>query len=468
MNERANLASRINTMHDTQTIAAIATAPGKGGIGIVRLSGSKALTIAQHITQIEYQPRYAHFCAFTVQIEGKPTQIDQGLSLYFKAPHSFTGEDVVELHAHGGPVVLQQLMQALVELGAVHAEPGEFSQRAYLNNKIDLTQAEAIADLINATTTASAQSAAKSLKGDFSTWVNQTSTAILKLRLYIEAAIDFPEEEIDFLSDQKVADALQLLRQTLNETLVKAQQGALLRDGMQLVIAGKPNAGKSSLMNQLAGKESAIVTDIEGTTRDILQETIHIDGMPLHIFDTAGLRDNPDTVEEIGIARARQALKEADLILVVIDSNDVANDIINQSQGLIAELALANDNLLLVYNKIDQVVLDTPQSVAGFPALFLSAKMGEGIDALRHQLAKSAGLQGNSHSVCSARQRHVVALKQTQRHLDAADALLHTSQAGELMAVELNWAHNALGDITGQVSSDDLLGEIFSSFCIGK
>ncbi len=452
---------------DGDTIVAIATAPGRGGVGIVRLSGPRATTIGEQICQRRFKPRQAHFCQFQEQ-DG--TVIDSGIALYFAAPNSFTGEDVVELQGHGGPVILDLLVKTCCAYGARLARAGEFSERAFLNDKLDLAQAEAIADLINSTTEQSARSASRSLAGAFSTEVHALSDAVIQLRIYVEAAIDFPEEEIDFLSDGLVSSQLESLIRQLQQVLQQARQGTLLQEGMKLVIAGRPNAGKSSLLNALAGQDTAIVTPIEGTTRDVLREHIQIDGMPLHIVDTAGLRDSSDAVEQEGIRRAWQEMASADRILLVVDSttaepNDSIATLWPEKEQRLGEAM----PVTLIYNKTDLSQRPATLYTQGDDAVIeLSAKTGEGMDLLRQHLKSVMGYSETSGASFSARRRHLVALETAASFLEAGRDQLAGAGAGELLAEDLRHCHNALGEITGAVSSDEMLGKIFSSFCIGK
>ncbi|MEG4317150.1 MULTISPECIES: tRNA uridine-5-carboxymethylaminomethyl(34) synthesis GTPase MnmE [unclassified Pseudomonas] len=455
----------MSTVRDT--IAAVATAPGRGGVGIVRVSGPRARALAITLSGREPTPRHAHYGPFHAN-DGEV--IDEGLLLFFPGPHSFTGEDVLELQGHGGPVVLDQLLRRCVELGARLARPGEFSERAFLNDKIDLAQAEAIADLIEASSTQAARNAVRSLQGDFSRRVHQLTERLIQLRIYVEAAIDFPEEEIDFLADGHVLQLLDGVRNELSAVLREAGQGALLRDGMTVVIAGRPNAGKSSLLNALAGREAAIVTDIAGTTRDVLREHIHIDGMPLHVLDTAGLRNTDDQVERIGVQRALDAIGSADRVLLVVDaSSPEASDPMALWPEFLASRPQP-DKVTLIRNKADltgeAVVLN--QSVDGHVTLSLSAKAGEGIDLLREHLKQCMGYEQTAESSFSARRRHLDALRLAEQYLQHGHAQLTQAGAGELLAEDLRLAQQALGEITGAFSSDDLLGRIFSSFCIGK
>ena len=436
------------------TIAAIATPPGTGGVSIIRISGGEALAIAARVSGITPAPRRATLAHIR---DARGDTLDQALLLYYPAPHSYTGEDTLEIQGHGGIAVTQAVLAAVLDAGARLAEPGEYTRRAYLNNKIDLAQAEAIADLINARSQAAVKAANRSLQGDFSRQIETLAADLLALRIYIEAALDFPEEEIDFLREGDIAAHLQGWGERLRTLLAQSTQGRLMNDGINLVIAGKPNAGKSSLLNALVGEERAIVTAQAGTTRDIVRETILIHGMPVNILDTAGLREASDLVEQEGIRRTRQALNQADLILLLRDGSalDDRDD----------ELP-ANIPQLLAYNKADQ----TPPAVQAQHAdgLWISAKTGAGIDALRDAIACAVGRDSREESPYIARERHLRALHQAERHYQHALAQLHASQNGELIAEDLRLAHDALGSITGAVSSDDLLGHIFSSFCIGK
>ena len=385
--------------------------------------------------------------------------------LYFEAPASFTGEHVLELHGHGGPVVMDSLLRRVLSLGARPARPGEFSERAYLNNKLDLAQAEAIADLIESATTAAAHAAARSLQGEFSDRVHALIESLTRLRMYVEAAIDFPEEEIDFLADDAVAKMLSGVRAAFDDLSARTRQGQLLRDGMTLVIAGRPNAGKSSLLNALSGRDAAIVTEIPGTTRDVLREHIEIDGLPLHIVDTAGLHDSDDPVELAGMQRAREALEHADRVLLVID---------DQAGFTAADAAILDDlpagvPHMRLFNKIDLSGRDAGLTEHnGQPSLALSLHSGAGLDALREYLKQSVGYADHAEGSFSARRRHVDALRRAAAHVETGRLQLEQQRAGELLAEELRLAQQVLGEITGEVSSDELLGRIFSSFCIGK
>ena len=451
------------------TIAALATAAGRGGVGIVRVSGPLALDIAQAIVHFEPKNRYAHYCDF-YDLEGH--RLDQGIALYFKGPHSFTGEDVIEFQAHGGPIILDLLLKTIVSRGARLAEAGEFSQRAFFNDKLDLVQAEAISDLINSTSEQAARSALRSLQGDFSNQVDQIVADLIGLRMYVEAAIDFPEEEVDFLSESNVLEQVDTLIKTLSELINNANQGALLTEGMRVVIAGRPNAGKSSLLNALAGRDSAIVTDIEGTTRDVLKEQINIDGMPLHIIDTAGLRESADKVEQIGIDRAWQEIEQADRILLVVDASSLDSGSDSLPQALwpeFIEKLNAQDHLTIVRNKVD-ILLEEPgiSNLGDYPLISISAKHKRGLSILQEHLKECVGYKANNEGTFTARRRHLEALNRALDAIDLGRRQLVEINAGELLAEELRIAQDSLGEITGKFRPDDLLGEIFSSFCIGK
>ncbi len=445
----------------SETIAAIATPPGRGGVGIIRISGENLDAISDGIIGAMPEPRHAAYRRFR---DGAGEIIDEGLALYFPAPHSFTGEEVLELQGHGGPIILDMLMERVLELGARPARPGEFSERAFLNNKLDLAQAEAIADLIDSSSRAAARLANRSLQGEFSKQVHALVDQLIHLRMYVEAAIDFPEEEIDFLSDGKVSADLHFLSDKLEHVQNSARIGALLRDGMQLVIAGRPNAGKSSLLNALSGRESAIVTDVPGTTRDLLREQIQIDGMPLHLIDTAGLRHSEDTVEQIGIRRAREEIGKADLILWVFDAGTGLEQDREDLEALPEGIPVT-----LICNKIDKSDAKCPDYHRyGHEMIGLSAKTGEGVETLIAHLKATMGYQGEESGEFIARRRHLEALKKARKHLDSGRRALDQSLSGELLAEDLRQAQMALSEITGEFTADDLLGEIFSSFCIGK
>jgi tRNA modification GTPase len=445
------------------TIAAIATPPGQGGIGVIRVSGPKALEIANHLLNRTPTPRHAHYATFYDQ-ESKI--LDQGIALYFPKPHSFTGEDVLELQVHGSPIVLDLLLRYLLTLGAVLAKPGEFSERAFLNGKIDLVQAEAIADLISAASEQAATSALRSLQGAFSRQIDQLVAALIELRMYIEAGLDFPDEDIDLLENQHVNSSLEKIKNTLQQVQACAQQGVLLKEGMQVVIAGQPNVGKSSLLNQLSGQDNAIVTDIPGTTRDVLREHIQIDGLPLHIIDTAGLRHTTDVVEQEGIRRAQQAIAQADRILLVLDTPSATLPDFSAYFDKLPEL----DKLTIIVNKIDlhQGQPKLEQHAMGYWTLHLSAKTGVGIDLLRAHLKACLGFNATAENIFIARRRHLDALASADAHLKQAETGLQENQAVEFVAEELRLTQSALSEITGQFLPDDLLGEIFSRFCIGK
>ncbi len=440
----------------SETIAAIATPPGNGGVGIIRISGTKALAIARYFLNKTPIPRYVHYTDFTDQ---NGTVIDSGLLLYFKAPHSFTGEDILELQGHGGSVVMDILLRRILAFDVRLARPGEFSERAFLNNKLDLAQAEAIADLINSSTEQSARCAGRSMQGVFSKKINALLEELIELRTYVEAAIDFVDEEIDFLSDGIVEKKIIALAGRIRNINRTAQQGQLLRDGMNIVLAGKPNAGKSSLLNALAGFDVAIVTDIAGTTRDILRQSIQIDGMPLHIIDTAGLRDSENVIEKEGIRRAHQEIQQADRVLLLVDSREQFVDpaLLQTLPGKIP--------ITVLYNKIDLTGQPPGQQDNGF---YISVKTGAGMDLLKQHLKTCMGYQEDADNVFIARRRHIEALNQAHAALENGLQHLRQRQAGELVAEELRLAQNSLGEITGKFTSDDLLGRIFSSFCIGK
>lgn len=441
-------------MATTDTIAAIATPPGRGGVGVIRISGPDALSIGERLANKKLVARKAIYADFK---DDTNTSLDSGLAIFFAGPKSFTGEDVVEIQGHGGPVVQDLLLASIIQFGARQARPGEFSERAFHNDKLDLAQAEAIADLIDSSTAEAAKGAMRSLQGEFSKKVHALLERLIHLRMYVEAAIDFPDEEIDFLADEKVQMAVEALQMALRTTLFQAGQGAVLRNGLRLVIAGKPNAGKSSLLNALSGHEAAIVTDIPGTTRDVIRETISIDGLPVHIIDTAGLRDSEDHVEQIGVQRAKQAINQADHVLLVVDAMDDLNDLV----------VVSHPNQTIVINKLDLV--DTPSLVNhGKDVLYVSAKTGAGIDELKSHIKKLAGFSQGGETLYTARRRHITALEQAQSAVERGLQQLKVYRAGELLADELLQAQNALNSITGEFTADDLLGEIFSGFCIGK
>ena len=440
------------------SIAAIATAPGRGGIGVVRVSGHDLATLAHGMVGKTPLPRRAAYASF---LDAQGQILDQGLVLFFPAPQSYTGEDVLEFQGHGGIAVLQLVLQRCLELGARLAQPGEFTQRAFLNNKLDLAQAESVADLIDATTGQAARSAMRSLLGEFSTVIHQLVAQLIELRMLVEAMLDFPEEELEFpdvtLRDSRLAS----IRSDVNKTLALAQQGSLLREGAHVVLIGQPNVGKSSLLNCLSGEDVALVSEVPGTTRDVIRQSIQISGVPLHIIDTAGLRDAQDTVELMGIARTRTTIQKADVILLMIDGTQG----MSEEDKKIADELPASTPRLYIYNKID--LLDQTARIEqrdGKDFTYISAKTGEGIDLLRSKLLALIGWHQEA-GVFMARERHVRALLLAQQHL--ASASLQGGRA-EFFAEELRLAQDALNKITGEFSSDDLLGEIFSRFCIGK
>jgi tRNA modification GTPase len=441
------------------TIAAIATASGAGGIGIVRVSGPLCQTIATQILGHCPSPRYAAYLDFK-QDNGE--LIDRGIAIYYNAPHSYTGEEVLELQGHGGTALMQILLARCIALGARQAAPGEFTRRAYLNDKLDLAQAEAVADVINAATMEAAKSAVRSLSGEFSQTINSLLSELINLRLYVEACLDFPEEEIDFITQGRVAEKIAKNQAVLATIFSKAKQGALLRDGVNVVLIGQPNVGKSSLMNALSGEEVAIVTPIAGTTRDAIKSEIQINGVPLHIIDTAGLRETDDEVEKIGIARTYQATETAHIALLLVD----ATHGIGEQEKLIIDRLPQEMTKIWVHNKID-VSQEQPQVLDNNNAMhiYLSAKTGLGLDLLKSHLLSLVGYQQNAEGVFMARARHLEALNQVALHLQQASAQINVA---ELVAEELRLAQESLSSITGEFTPDDLLGEIFSKFCIGK
>ena len=454
-------------MINQETIAAQATAPGRGGVGIIRVSGKLARQVAEKLLGKCPKTRYAEYVPFKA-LSGE--ELDQGIALFFEGPNSFTGEDVLELQGHGGPIVLDMLLKEICKISDVRlAKPGEFSERAFMNDKLDLTQAEAIADLINATSEQAAKSALHSLQGEFSKHIDTLVEQVIHLRMYVEAAIDFPDEEIDFLSDGKVSGDLNAIITQLTEVTNQAKQGSIIREGMRVVIAGRPNAGKSSLLNALAGRDAAIVTDIAGTTRDVLREHIHIDGMPLHIIDTAGLRDSPDVVEQIGIERAWDEIKQADRVLFMLDGTESHETDPATIWPEFVDKLPDNLGITVIRNKIDlsgeQVGI---QQQHHHPVISLSAKNNQGIELVKEHLKECMGYQGATEGGFMARRRHLEALNKAAYHLHTGRDQLEMHIAGEILAEELRLTQQYLNEITGEFSSDDLLGKIFSSFCIGK
>ncbi|CAN5268581.1 tRNA uridine-5-carboxymethylaminomethyl(34) synthesis GTPase MnmE [soil metagenome] len=445
------------------TIAAVATPPGRGGIGIVRISGIRVADVAKAVVGRLPEPRHARFGAFR---DADGSALDHGLALFFPAPHSFTGEDVLELHCHGGPVVCDLLLARVLGLGVRAARPGEFSERAFLNDKLDLAQAEAVADLIDSGSTAAARAAVRSLQGEFSQRVRDLVDSVTDLRVYVEAAIDFPDEEIDLLGGDVLRDRVEALLARFDDLSAVARQGCLLREGMTVVLAGRPNVGKSTLLNRLAARDAAIVTEVPGTTRDVLRERIDIDGLPLHIVDTAGLRDTEDIVEKEGVRRTREQIAQADRVLLIVDAAD------QRADGEPAELlgiAPPSVAVTMVRNKID-LTGDSPgfEPGEGRATVAISAATGAGLDTLRAHLKSSVGFQSESVGLLTARRRHLAALAAARAHVERGRTELVESAAGDLLAEELRLAQRALGEITGEVTSDELLGRIFASFCIGK
>jgi len=441
------------------TICALATAIGQSGIGVIRVSGPLSKVISKKILQKKLMPRHAFYGAF---YDNEGNTIDKGVAIYFPGPNSYTGEDVVEFQGHGGMSVMRKLLEIALFLGARLSEPGEFSKRAFLNGKMDLVQAEAVQDLIQSSSEESALSAVRSLTGEFSDRINHLLTELTSLRVFVEATIDFSDEEIDFLESHQVSTKLKNLKDLLKNILDSANQGAILRDGLHVAIAGKPNAGKSSLLNALTKQPSAIVTDIAGTTRDVLKETIHVDGMPLHIIDTAGLHNSDDIIEQEGIKRAYTEINNADVVLLVFDTKDNLPDF-----SILPDL-VKNKPIICIRNKIDLSNTESEINKLGIQLeVSLSAKNGDGVDLLRKTLAEFAGLNSNGEGVFLARKRHIDSIDQTLIYINSALEQLEGG-ASELVAEDLRQAGMSLGQITGEFSSDDLLGEIFSSFCIGK
>jgi tRNA modification GTPase len=448
-------------VNSPDTIVAVASAAGRGAVGVVRVSGPLVPQIAAGILGVLPAPRRARFSKF---LDARGRSLDEGLALYFPSPASYTGEHVLELQGHGGTLVVDMLLKRLLELGCRMARPGEFSERAYLNGKIDIAQAEAIADLIDAGTTAAARAAVRSMQGEFSARVAELKDGITALRTYVEAAIDFPDEEVDFLSGDALRGRLAAVFGAFESITAAAQQGALLREGLQVVIAGKPNAGKSSLLNKLAQDEVAIVTDVPGTTRDVLRRQVHLDGLPVNLIDTAGLRRAVDVVEAEGVRRAHSEIAKADRVLYVLDAAGPPDAA--ELEQLPPEVPVT-----LIFNKID-LSGTSPRleagDAAGPPRVYLSALNGAGLDLLRTHLKQSAGYQDSESGAFSARRRHLDALRRARGHVQDAAEILSSTRAFELFAEDLRLAQQALGEITGEFTSEDLLGEIFSSFCIGK
>jgi tRNA modification GTPase len=450
------------------TIVAVASAAGRGAVGVIRVSGPRVPQIAAGILGGLPAPRRARFSSF---LDAQGGSVDEGLALYFPAPASYTGEHVLELQGHGGALVVDMVLKRLLELGCRMARPGEFSERAFLNGKIDIAQAEAIADLIDAGTAAAARAAVRSLQGEFSARVDDLKRWITELRAYVEAAIDFPDEEIDFLSDKALGERLAAVFAAFDSITAAARQGALLREGLNVVIAGKPNAGKSSLLNRLAGDDVAIVTDVPGTTRDVLRQHVHLDGMPLNLVDTAGLRTATDVVEAEGVRRARNEMARADRVLYLVDADIAGTKDEKDSAQWTTEL----DQLpgvvpvTLVFNKIDLISAPAQlDETVRPPRVFLSARTGAGLELLRSHLKASAGYRELDSGAFSARRRHLDALSRARQHVQSAADILSSTRAFELFAEDLRLAQHALGEITGEFTSEDLLGEIFGSFCIGK
>lgn len=447
-------------MTDDDIIAAIATAPGRSGIGVIRISGLRLDALIAGLTGVALAPRRAALLGF---LDARREVIDQGIALYFPAPHSYTGQDVLELQAHGGPVVLQMLLKRCLELGARVAQPGEFTRRAYLNDKLDLAQAESVADLIDAATAAAARGAMRSLQGAFSERVSELARALIDLRTLVEATLDFPDEEIELIKRGDGEGRLAALRARLQDVLSASRQGSLLREGVHVVLAGQSNVGKSSLLNRLAGEELAIVTEIPGTTRDAIRQSISVEGIPTHIIDTAGLRESSDPVERIGVARTWAAIEQADLVVLLVDATQGESA---ADREILRKLPSALPRLRAM-NKIDLLPRSPSLERDGSTStVWLSAKTGAGLDLLRQALLETVGWQGGSgEGLFMARERHVQALRQAWNHTERAGQL---GDKLELLAEELRLAQEALGTITGEFSSDELLGEIFSRFCIGK
>ena len=446
-------------IHKSDTICALATAYGQSGIGVIRVTGPLSKSISKKILHQDLQPRYAYYGSF---FDNDNNLIDKGVAISFPGPNSYTGEDVVEFQGHGGVSVIRKLLETIISLDVRVAEPGEFTKRAFLNGKMDLVQAEAVQDLIQSSSEESALSAVRSLTGEFSEKINQILSELIALRVFVEATIDFSDEEIDFLESHEVSSKLYSLKLTLLNILESANQGAILRDGIHVAIAGKPNAGKSSLLNSLTKQPSAIVTDVAGTTRDVLKETIQIDGMPIHIIDTAGLHNSDNIIEQEGIRRAHTEINNADVVLLVYDASDKSVDL-----SILPE-SVKDKPKIVIKNKIDLIGSKTGiQNIQNNPEISISAKNGDGINIVRKALADFAGLNSNTEGVFLARKRHIIAINETLSFINSAISQLDGG-ASELVAEDLRQAGMHLGQITGEFSSDDLLGQIFSSFCIGK
>ena len=446
-------------IHKSDTICALATAYGQSGIGVIRVTGPLSKSISKKILHQDLEPRYAYYGSF---FDNDNNLIDKGVAISFPGPNSYTGEDVVEFQGHGGVSVIRKLLETIISLDVRVAEPGEFTKRAFLNGKMDLVQAEAVQDLIQSSSEESALSAVRSLTGEFSEKINQILSELISLRVFVEATIDFSDEEIDFLESHEVSSKLHSLKLTLLNILESANQGAILRDGIHVAIAGKPNAGKSSLLNSLTKQPSAIVTDVAGTTRDVLKETIQIDGMPIHIIDTAGLHNSDNIIEQEGIRRAHTEINNADVVLLVYDASDKSVDL-----SILPE-SVKDKPKIVIKNKIDLTGSKTGiQKIQNNPEISISAKNGDGINIVRKALADFAGLNSNTEGVFLARKRHIIAINETLSFINSAISQLDGG-ASELVAEDLRQAGMHLGQITGEFSSDDLLGQIFSSFCIGK
>ncbi len=449
-----------------ETIVALATPPGRGGVSIVRISGPKASHVIDTLLKKTLLPRYATYIPF---FDVDNTQLDQGIALWFPQPYSLTGEDVLELQGHGGPVVAQLLIKAVLTLGVRLAKPGEFLERSFLNGKIDLTQAEATADLIDSVSEVAVKSALKSLQGEFSSQVNKLVEALIQLRTYVEAAIDFPEEDVDFLTGQHVSDQLTSLELTLDGLIQTANQGSLCHSGLTLALAGKPNAGKSSILNALVGDESAIVTDVAGTTRDLIRESLHLDGLKINLIDTAGLRQTQDQVEKVGIEKAMKAISGADCILLVMDARETSEQAVESGNDILPDDVIHSKKIIYVRNKID--LLSKNNSLyekEGVSIVNVSAKTGQGMDLLKTYIKNLAGFDNQAPNTFSARQRHLDQLKKALNTIQQARIQFDQIVSGELLAEDLREAQNALSEITGAFSADDLLGRIFSEFCMGK